>query len=99
MNEDVPIRSREEWTRDFWSELVNRAHLLSRRENTAEIFGWSVRLVWLDRRHGAIYLYNAPERAPRRREDLRHVFTDCEPRREARLLLKQIAPDLAGVAG
>jgi hypothetical protein len=94
MNDDLPIRSREEWTRDFWSELVNRSHLLSRLGDAAEVFGWNVRLVWNDGRRGTIYLYDAKERTRRRRERLRFVFTEFEPRREARLLLQQIAPDL-----
>jgi hypothetical protein len=92
---DLPTRSREEWSRDFWSELVNRTHLLSRREDVAEIFGWSVRLVWNEGRRGTIYLYNASGRPPRERERLRYVFTEFEPRREARLLLRQIASDRA----
>jgi hypothetical protein len=92
---DLPTRSREEWSRDFWSELVNRTHLLSRRENVAEMFGWSVRLVWNEGRRGTIYLYNASATPFRQRERLRYVFTEFEPRREARLLLRQIASDRA----
>jgi hypothetical protein len=92
---DLPPRSHEEWSHEFWSELVNRTHLLSRRENTAKIFEWSVRLVWDEGRRGTIYLYNPSGNLHQQRERQRFVFTEFEPRREAQLLLSQIAPDRA----
>jgi len=91
--DDLPKRSCEQWSHDFWSELVNRAHLLSRRDNMGELFGWSVRLVWDEGRRGTIYLHDGSGKRRRQDDRLRYVFTDFEPRREARLLLQQIAPE------
>lgn len=87
---DPPPPSCEAWSRDFWSELVNRTRPLTRRDNAAELFGWSVRLVWNEGSRGTIYLYNAAMPL-RQRERLRYVFAQLEPRREARLLLREIA--------
>ncbi len=82
---------RDDWSRAFWSELVNRSSLLSRRENAAEVLGWSVRLVWDEGHRGTLYL-NDPRWALHRRESLRYIFAEFDPRREAQLLLRQIAP-------
>lgn len=78
-------QSRDDWSRAFSSELVNRSSLLSRRENVAKVLGWSVRLVWDEGHRGTLYL-NDPRWALHRRESQRYIVTEFNPRREAQLL-------------
>jgi len=82
------------WTREFWSELVNRSSSLRRRDNEAELWGWKIRLVWDDGgRRGVVYLHRdaVPRNVKDAQGDLRtFVFTNFDPRKEARLLLDQL---------
>jgi len=84
------VRTSEDWSREFWGELVCASRSIFRRENVVEVFGWTVRLVWDDGTRGTIYLCHACDGPATRHERLRYVYREFDPRREARLLLAQI---------
>jgi hypothetical protein len=78
------------WTREFWSAILNRRSSLSRQGNEVDLLGWKVRVAWEDGgRRGTIYLH--PRNVLSTEFDCRmFVFPTLNPRKQARLLLRQL---------
>jgi hypothetical protein len=83
------------WTREFWSEFVNRTSSLRRLENQAELWGWKIRLAWEDGgRRGVVYLHRdvLPRQGANPQRDFRiFIFASFDPRAEARFVLDELS--------
>jgi len=77
---ETTSRSTLQWSRAFWSELVNRTTLLERYDDRAVLCGRRIRLAWDADGHGTIYVG----------ERRTFVFLAFDPRAEARRLLADL---------